>query len=77
VDGDPLADVTMLERVRFVMKGGRLLRTSIGNSCWPSEAPNNQQSSGLLLTLLLGLGDGLPELLDAVTPGSFRAFFAM
>lgn len=26
VDGDPLADVTELERVRFVMKGGRIVR---------------------------------------------------
>ena len=28
VDGDPLADVTTLERVRFVMQGGRIRRTS-------------------------------------------------
>jgi imidazolonepropionase-like amidohydrolase len=26
VDGDPLADVTTLERVRFVMKGGKVVK---------------------------------------------------
>ena len=26
VDGDPLADVTQLERVKFVMKGGEVYR---------------------------------------------------
>ena len=28
VDGDPLADVTTLERVKFVMKGGEVVRNS-------------------------------------------------
>jgi imidazolonepropionase-like amidohydrolase len=27
VDGDPLADVSLLEHVAFVMKGGRVVRT--------------------------------------------------
>jgi imidazolonepropionase-like amidohydrolase len=26
VDGDPLADITALQRVRFVMQGGRVVR---------------------------------------------------
>lgn len=27
VDGDPLADVTVLERVKLVMKGGKVVKT--------------------------------------------------
>src|SRR5437899_12258270 len=30
VDGDPLADVTQLERVKFVMKGGEVYRNEYG-----------------------------------------------
>ncbi len=30
VDGDPLKDVTTLERVRFVMKGGEVVRNEYG-----------------------------------------------
>jgi imidazolonepropionase-like amidohydrolase len=30
VSGDPLKDVTELERVRFVMKGGELMRNELG-----------------------------------------------
>jgi imidazolonepropionase-like amidohydrolase len=30
VSGDPLADVTELERVRFVMKGGAVVRNEVG-----------------------------------------------
>jgi len=29
VDGDPLADITELERVKFVMKGGVVVRDEI------------------------------------------------
>ena len=32
VDGDPLADVTTLERVKFVMKGGEVVKNSYGGS---------------------------------------------
>jgi imidazolonepropionase-like amidohydrolase len=32
VDGDPLADVTTLERVRFVMKGGDVVKNEYGGS---------------------------------------------
>lgn len=30
VDGDPLKDVTTLERVKFVMKGGEVVRNEYG-----------------------------------------------
>jgi len=30
VDGDPLMDVTTLERVKFVMKGGDVVRNEYG-----------------------------------------------
>jgi len=30
VDGDPLADVTTLERVKFVMKGGEVVKNDYG-----------------------------------------------
>jgi hypothetical protein len=29
VDGDPLADITVLQRVKFVMKGGRVVKDGI------------------------------------------------
>jgi imidazolonepropionase-like amidohydrolase len=31
VDGDPLQDVTTLERVKFVMKGGVVVKNEYGN----------------------------------------------
>jgi len=30
VAGDPLADITELQRVRFVMKGGKVIRQDLG-----------------------------------------------
>jgi imidazolonepropionase-like amidohydrolase len=30
VTGDPLADITELQRVKFVMKGGRVFRDDLG-----------------------------------------------
>jgi imidazolonepropionase-like amidohydrolase len=30
VEGDPLKDITELERVRFVMKGGRVVKNEMG-----------------------------------------------
>ena len=32
VSGDPLADITELQRVKFVMKGGRVIRSDIGGA---------------------------------------------
>jgi imidazolonepropionase-like amidohydrolase len=40
VAGDPLADVTELERVQFVMKGGRVVRNALG----PGSASNPSSS---------------------------------
>ena len=37
VTGDPLADITELQRVRFVMKGGRVLRNDLPQRAIPSS----------------------------------------
>ena len=36
VAGDPLADITELQRVRFVMKGGKVIRQDL--AAWPASA---------------------------------------
>ena len=32
VSGDPLLDITELQRVKFVMKGGRVIRNDMGQN---------------------------------------------
>jgi imidazolonepropionase-like amidohydrolase len=32
VSGNPLADITELQRVKFVMKGGKVIRNDIGSA---------------------------------------------
>ena len=35
VSGNPIADVTEMERVKFVMKGGVIIRNDLGSAAGP------------------------------------------
>jgi len=48
VSGDPLQDITEMQRVKFVMKGGRVVRNDLSGSTYPtflSELPHTEEKA--------------------------------
>src|SRR5215471_19867482 len=42
VSGNPIADVTKMERVKFVMKGGVIVRNDLGSAAGPRTRPSSE-----------------------------------
>ena len=41
VSGDPLTDITELQRVKLVMKGGRIIRDELARTVYPPPGRNS------------------------------------
>jgi hypothetical protein len=41
VSGDPLTDITEPQRVKFVMKGGRIIRDEVARAAYPPLGRNS------------------------------------